>query len=189
MSTPNAKDILVAVPGRLVINPGGFGGVFPYGGTALGIVKAIAVRPGVTYEEVTAEEYGGERVEVIATGEAWTLAAVLRSWDSDGVTRVFPTTSVPGSGIPQVRHPNTADANAGRAGRIMSDSSVVLAFCPDAPLVHPGVVFHRAIPLLAEQAEMQLSLARPTELAVVFAAIRSATGKSVTIGRLSEIAL
>lgn len=189
MSTPNPKDILAAVPGRLSFGATGLAGAYPHGGTALGIVKAIALRPGATYEEVTAEEYGGERVEVVATGEAWTLAAILRSWDADGVARIFPTMSVPASGIARVLHPNTADPNAGRAGRLLSSSAVVLVFTPDALLVHPGIVFHRAVPLLDDQAEMNFSLARMTEVAVVFAALRSATGKSVSVGRLSEIAL
>ena len=44
MSTPNARDVL-HVPGRLVKNPTSLSLVFPHGGTALGIVRAIVFKP------------------------------------------------------------------------------------------------------------------------------------------------
>ena len=186
--TPNPRDILVAVPGRLCVNPANLAAAFPHGGTALGIVKAVSVRPGVSYQEVTAEEYGGERIEVVATGEAWVLAAILRSWDHDALSRFFPSEVVGGSGQPLVTHPSLV-ADTGRAGRLLSASSIVLCFSPDSPANHPGLVMHRAIPMLDAAIETNLSLARPQEIAVVFAAIRSAAGKSVSWGRLADIAL
>ena len=186
--TPNPKDVLVAVPGRLCVNPTGFGVAYPHGGTAFGIVKAIAIRPGYGYEDVTAEEYGGERVETVATGENWVFAAIMRSWDHDGLSRVFPSEAVGGSGQPLVTPPSLV-ANTGRAGRLMSAASVVLCFSPDSPLHHPGFVMHRALPLLDETAEANLSLARPQELLVVFRAIRNAAGKAVSWGRLADIVL
>jgi hypothetical protein len=187
VAIPNPKDILIRAPGRLSINPVALG-AYPHGGLGLGPVKAISLKPGMRYKEIVAEEYA-ERVEVIAGDVGWAMAAVLRSYDSDALTRLFPVTAVGVSGAIVVRHPNELDANAARAGRLMSSAAITVVFTPDSPAHHPGAILHRAIPLVDEAAAMSLSLSSEWGLAVMFLPIRNVAGKSVSIGRVGDLAL
>ena len=181
MATPNPNQILRA-PGRLVINPTDLGAAFPYGGTALGIVKAIAIRPGAKYQRITAEEYGGEVVEMVGNGEAWTLAAILRDFDHDAVAKLFGTVSAGNV----VTYPGSV-----RAGRLMSDLAVKLLFAPNNPAVAPACLFYRALPLLEDAAAMSMSRAAEFGVSMVFVALRNGSdpAKAVAMGPLGSLSL
>jgi len=184
VSIPNPANILHS-PGRLSFGPVDLTTAYPHGGTALGVVRAIVVRPNAQYRAVTAEEYGGETVEQVYAGEAWTLAAVLREFDDDAVSTIFQNAS--SGSVSQhelIEHPG-----ANRAGRIMVVAKgVVLVFTPDAPDTN-FVVLHRAIPMIEDAAELNFSHATPMEIGVVFSAVRDSAGKMVSIGRAEDITL
>lgn len=179
MAAPSPTQILFA-PGKLYLNPTTLAGSPPYGGTAIGEVKAVACRPNVKHLAVTAEEYGGETVEMIAPGEGWVLAAILRLWDADVLPKLFG--SVSGS---VVSYPGSV-----RAGRLLSANAVKLLFVADAPLVAPSVIFYRAIALPEETAAWSMEI--PTEFGVpmIFYAIRDAAGtKAVAQGLLASLTI
>ena len=176
---PNASQILYA-PGKLCYNPGDLGSAYPHGGTALGIVKSIALSPQVKLALVTAEEYGGAVVEAMpGTAESWGLTCVLRDFDADAVGKVFGNFA---GGV-------VTEPGANRAGRLMSSSSVVLCFSPNAPTIAPAVVFHRAIPLVQESAVLAMSRAAEFGVPISFLAIRSIAGKTISMGPIGSIAL
>lgn len=184
MATPNPANILHS-PGRLSFGPADLTTAYPHGGTSLGIVRQIAASPNAQYRSVTAEEYGGEVVEQLYVGEAWTLAAILREYDDDAMAAIFQNTST--GSVSQhtlIEHPG-----ANRAGRLLvAAKGIILVFTPDAPDTN-FVVFHRAIPMVGEAAELSLSHNTPMEIAVVFAGVRDAAGKMVSVGRAEDITL
>ena len=184
MSAQNVRDAL-KVPGRLIINPSDLTIAFPHGGTELGLVRGIRVAPGSAYQDMTFEEFGGEIVDKLWTGDAWALAAILESFDADAISTIFQNTSVdPDSDERVIEHPGTV-----KAGTFMSTRSVVLLLSPDDLENHPGVLFYRAIPMLDETAEITLRLADPLNIAVMFAAIRDTSARVVKVGQVKGLTL
>lgn len=183
MTMPNPAKILRA-PGRLCTGPTDLSLAFPHGGTALGVMRAVAVRTGVRTISVTAEEFGGEVVEKVFGGESWMLVAILRDFDRDVLASVFPNSSV--GTVSQERKltgPGTL-----RPGHLLSSRAVALLFSPDAPDA-PAVYLPKAIPILADGMELGLAYAEPLEVMVGFQAIRNATKGSYQIARLQDISL
>jgi hypothetical protein len=185
VTTPNPRDIRW-IPGRFSVNPSDLTIAYPHGGTALGEKRAATVEPNQDYEVVLAEEFGGEVVEAIdAAGEGWAIAAIMRGYDDDVISRFFPNTAV---GTVTQRRLITAPGTV-RAGRLMSASSVVLVFTPDALDDQPMFVFHRAIPMLKSTGMMRLADPDPFEIGVAFQAIRNTSGRAVSIGWRHDITL
>lgn len=184
MSLPNVRDI-VKIPGRLSMNPVDITTVYPHGGTALGIVKRVAVKTETRYNFVTAEEFGGERVEGAAIYNGIVLAAILHSYDADMIGKVFAnTTTGATSGKPVIAEPSTV-----RAGNRLSDRSCVLCFTPDDEDRHPMLIMRRALPAIEETTELVQRLDEEWGLPVVFYGIRDTSARLYSYGLRRDLAL
>jgi hypothetical protein len=137
------------------------------------------------YKWVTAEEYGGQRVDGVITGEGCSIGFILRSWDKDVLQRVFPNTSVGASSGRRL----VASPGAVRPGELMSNRSVVLLFTPDDADRHPMFLMRRALPAIKETAEVMLRVDQEFGLPVIFHGIRDASGKLYEWGMAHDIAL
>lgn len=185
--TPNPRDIL-RVPGRLSYGATNLLTAYPHGGTALGNVRAIRAVPGRKYEFIRAEEFGGERVEVIDVGgDGWAMTAILRGADDDAYAAIFPNSSV--GSVSQHRLVTEASGSTNRAGRLLASAGIKVVFTPDAIEDHPFFVLHRAIPMLDAAAELALALSDPLEVAVAFIGVRDSNGRSASMGRRRDITL
>lgn len=162
MAAPDVANILKS-PGRLAIGPTDLGAAFPHGGTALGITRRARYIEGTRSVPVPAGEFGRKSVEVLYTGRAGILAAVLREWDTDAVDTIFVGAS---SGV-VTDNPKT---EAQRPGLRLSDREVKLVF---SPLSNQGIrlVMERAIPAPEEAAAIQLRLNSDVDIAVAFEGI------------------
>lgn len=188
MALPNVQDVL-QVPGRLSYNPTSLSLDYPHGGTALGIVRQISVRPAVAHQEIKAEEFGVETVDILYIGEAWVLTAILRSFDNDMLGVVWANTKTPGtSGKRTVEYPGTG-ASPVRAGSLVSNRSVKLVFTPDDTQHHPMLILYRALPMIQESTEISLALNLKFEIAVAFVGIRDASGRIVAFGMKEDLTL
>lgn len=185
MASPDINAVL-HVPGRLCVNPTSLATAWPHGGTGLGLVGDVVVKPGQASEHLHEESFGVETIDVLDLGEAWTLAATLRSFDSDAVAAVFPAT-VTGttSGKTGVAYPGASY----RAGTLRSSNSVSLLFTPDDPGRHDFVYFPRAVPLVDEAAELQRQIAKEQVVAVMFVAIRDSSNRVCLIQRKEDLTL
>lgn len=180
MAIEDVRRVL-RVPGRLALDPTDLTLPYPHGGGALGFVREVELAVSIRRVELDAEEYGGEPVDVLYAGATWGLAALLRQWDPDALARIFPAGHVGVSGDRVIDHPGAV-----RAGTLMAATAVRMVFSPDDPAA-PGVLFRRAVPLVAEQAALALALASPLEVPVVFRALRPAVGEAVEVGRLADL--
>lgn len=184
MTTPNVRDNL-KIPGRLSMNPTDLGAVYPHGGTPLGVCEEIVVRPEARYQFVTAEEYGGERVEGSVTYEGIVLAAVLKSYDLDMISKVFPNASAGSvSGKVALAAPGSV-----RTGARLSDRSCVLCFTPDDEDRHPMLIVRRAIPAVEESAQLTLRIDESWALGVVFYGIRDSSSRLYSYGLRRDLSL
>jgi hypothetical protein len=181
--TPNPRDILRS-PGRLSYGATSLATAYPHGGTALGIVRAIAAAPNERFVDVIAEEYGGETVERLFMGQSWTISAILRSFDPAALALVAPNSTT--GTVSQERivtEPGTV-----RAGHPRATAGVKLVFSPDAPDA-PYLVLYRAIPSIEASATLQFGRSVETELAIVFTGARDASGRMIAWGRSEDISL
>lgn len=183
MATADIKNI-VRLRGRLVKDPTNLSTAFPHGGTALGLARDMVFRFGFKTTFVHAEEFGA-RVETIFAGETAVFAAVLREFDKDAVSAIFPNTGASGALIKG----NASGSGINRAGTLLSSKSFKLLFSPTAVDHHQFVVIYKAVPMLEETAEFQMSLGDEVGIAVMFQAIPDSAGKLYQIGKKADISL
>jgi len=184
MSSETLSEIL-HVPGRLCFNPTNLSLTWPHGGTGLGLVKAISVKPMRTYEPIREEAFGQEVIDVLDVGESWILACVFRGLDDDALGKMFPST---GTGTSSARKTITYPGSF-RAGTLKSDSAFKLLFTPEDEERHPWVYFPNALAMVEETAELMLNI--PDELGYpgIFYATRDSQARCVVIGRKGDITL
>ena len=105
----------------------------------------------------------------------------IRTSSSTGATSGQPVRSYPPQPI--------ATGTTYRAGRLVSERSVVLLFVPLDVARHPATILYRALPMLKESAELSLHLAASLEIGAVFAGIRDSSGRVIAQGRLEDLSL
>lgn len=173
------------VPGRLVAAPTDLSVVFPHGGTDLGLAAATAFRFNHAQRPITAEEYGGEIVEIVEGGEAAVLVTVLRGISDAAVEKVFPHTVTGGdTGEKIVRYPGTRVP-----GTLASVRKFKLLFAPEDTTNHPGVLLYNVLPLVDDSAELQMVIGGELGLPVVFFCTRDATNRVYEVAKLSDMTL
>lgn len=174
MTTFNPRDIS-KFPGKLCVNPTNLSLPFPHGGTGLGVVRNIVFRPEFRYEDITAEEFGGQRVESIATSHGCILTATLQSFDAEALRELFWNTEEGAySGRRGVRE---FAAATNRAGFLLSSRSVVLLFSPDDTDRAPMLLIRRALPQPVEAMEGSFQLNSDIAMAVAWVGIRDTSGR------------
>jgi hypothetical protein len=188
MSTAYADEIK-RIPGTLVVNPTDLSLAYPYGGTVLGVVRAIEIDLGQRVRMVVDEGGGGGHVQGIRLGQASALHAVLRSWDKDMVSALFPNTTVV-EGLP-LQLNQEFGSGVQPPGVFATDVSatVKLLFAPTAPLHHEGFLLYRAFPHAQEAARMQASLTKEIGVAVSFMGLPDDSTRRHAVGFLERMTL
>lgn len=179
MAAGDANKIF-RTPGIVVANPSNLAGDPPYGGTQLGTVQFGRLRPIERFDEVVAEEYGGETTEIVLRGRDYVCTALVRQWDNDAIQRFFRSTAAGSSGTRVISEP------ADEAGDLGTGIAISVLFAPNDPR-HPAWLLPRAVPLIQEAAELQASIVSEFNLAVVFRALRDANGYAVRIGLRGDL--
>jgi len=184
MTNPIASEIL-NIPGRLIVDPTtlALASAPNFGGTPIGNAAEIILRVDHTDFEHPAEEYGSEIVEVTQGGDNILIGCFLRGFDKDAVTKVWKGATVSTlTGKPMITFP-------GAAGGLGSSRSVRLLYAPENTEEHPAVLLFRAIPLLAEAAQLRFSRSRSNEFGTpaIFRGIRDTSGRLAQIRLLEDM--
>jgi len=170
------------VPARVAINPTDLTASFPHGGTEIGTVRDIVLRTDVRHAQVVAEEFG-EVVEDVFVGSSVIAAMVIREFDSDAVSTLFPwAVTGSSSGEPVVRYPTTS-----QAGDLRSGDAVTLIITPVDEARHPATILYSAVPMVDDAAELTYSLEREFAVAAMFQGLRDGSGRIYEIGRLEDL--
>lgn len=175
------------VAGQLCISPTTSPPVdaFPHGGTSLGMVKDVVLRRTERRFNELGEERGGEVTDSLPMGVEYLMAFALRGWDPDAIPAVDPSAVVGAtSRQAKIQHPGASV----REG--VSQSHVSLLFSPENK-DHPAVYFRSAIPMVAEELELELGRSTEALMEVVFRAMVDDTTElgSVQVGLLEDIVL
>jgi len=100
-----ASDVatILRLPGLLVKDPTSLASVPTpedfrtaatiFGGAVLGVLRGVETRWVIRSRNVAAEEWGGAAAERLYIGESLVVAAILRNFDADTLSAVFPKTS------------------------------------------------------------------------------------------------
>ena len=184
MAGVDIGEILIT-PGRLCHTPTDLTTAWPHGGTGLGTVKEIAIRPVRNFETIKEEAFGQEVIDVINFCESWVLACIIRTLDDDALGKLFPTTY---TGTSSARK-GLAYPGSFRAGTLGSDSSFKLLFTPDDPDRHPWFYFPNVIAMVEESAEIKLENTDELTYPAVFYATRDSSARVMVMGRKGDITL
>jgi hypothetical protein len=169
---------------------------FPFGGTQLGEVMDLVATPRRRTKELTAEEYGGETIEVADAGESWKLTAALRGVDPDlfGLVMAVPAVTGSPSGRPVVTYPG-AQTQIGSFLTQRSGLPFAMLLVPTDFTRLPSFLFYATIPVLEASARLTAQLDREGMLGAVFHLLRAnATGQPrnkqvVQWGMLEDLSL
>ena len=162
MSAPSSASIIF-VPGVLSFN-----------GTALGMLRGMAFRPGRVVTRVWAEEWGCY-VDEFSGGESVTFHGILRYPDATAM-----------SVIPDPGTFSFSTNQSNRPGTSLYSRGGVLLFTP-LTSANPGVKLYNAIPAIAETADLQHSMGKEYGLAVAFHGTPDGSGRVYACGPVGTL--
>jgi hypothetical protein len=177
-------NALLRVPGRLCVNPTDLTQAFPYGGTSLGLVRDIVVRPGQKVSRLREENMGVVVMGALNLGRAWSIAAVVRSIDQGQAPFLYPTETGSSSGDAGiVENPLATPPGS-------SFATVKLLFCPFDELQQFFIYFPAAVLFADEAAELAKSIAKEAgDPLVAWATPRASDGEAALRKKKEDLAL
>lgn len=177
--------------GRLCHTPTDFssGTSFPYGGTNIGEFRDGVFAINSQHSMIDAEEFCGRRVDYVRRGDSAALVAVLREFDSDALSMIYPNvTTTTDSGRPRVESRNFGGSGNLPGSRVSSESKVLL-FCPQSPNNVPAIILYNAIPVPEETGEIPLTIGSEAGFPVAFEGTHNSNGWVYQMALLSDMQL
>ncbi len=189
MATGSPNDVLI-VPGRLYADADSTDPDDgpPYGGTELGFVKDIAVKPVVTHENIKNSEFGVEILDKIYVGEVWIVTCTLMTYDPDMLAKIYPNISTGSvSGKPLFTYPGSFLPGT----RLAATKAFSLLFAAEDVERDPSFVLYRVLPMLVETAELNFSsdLSKGEEFRCQFVATRDGSDRLAQKGLFVDLTL
>ena len=178
MAAPSVRSA-IKVYGKLVKDPTDLTADYPYGGTELGLVGSVLLRPRNQTQLLTAEEWGDQVWDAVDGGTSILLACTLRGVDGDAYGSLFLDTA---TGTPSGQKVIRFRSDNGRAGTLRSTLGMKLLFAPSSPLRHRAVLLRDALPVLVEDTEIPMTKDEEWAVKVVF------YGRPDSSNRVAEIA-
>ncbi len=194
MAAPDLATIL-RMPGVLVKDPTSLASVPTpedfrtastiFGGTVLGVLRNVEARWQIRGRNIAAEEYGGAVHEQIYIGESLVLAAILRNFDSTGISTIFPNTSAGTTSGARVVAQDFSQSGSRAAIR----TAHKLLFVPVAVETMPLVYLPAARVLPDATAKMALGLEEEVGIGIVWQASPSDAGLCYRIALREDLTL
>ena len=176
---------IIRATGRVVINPteAFAGGEFPYGGTDIGRVNAVALRSLGSDYKVNYEGLGAVG-DILEGGLRWTFSCFLRGWDDDAVKLLLADGYEKGA---QTQHAVFKAPGGKQPGTSALARLVKVAFVPDDLTHASGVLIYSALP----DWDGGMAFARKTEFGIplVFECMLDSQGRILAIGRMADLEL
>lgn len=188
MAAPGQVDVF-HLNGSVVSTPTNLAAAYPHGGTILGNQGRMSIRIDHARREITAEEFGGRRVDYERLGESARLTGILRSYDADAIAAIFPNTTIGTKSRKPIITGYAFGSSFKTAGSVASDKALVLLFSPNDREHLPSVLFFNAIPLLQEAIEIQLKIDVEFGFGIAFDAAPDASGRLYAIGMVEDLTL
>jgi len=188
MSLANTRN-LWRFTAAICKSPTNLATAFPHGGDALGIIGDFVFTSEPNNVSVEAEEYGGVVCDYVRGGEKAVITGVLRTWDDDAISAIFPNTATGSGSNRQLIKSQVAGSGMTKPGKLASAGSFPLLISSDAPDHNPSLLLYNAIPLIDTQVRLSSSPAVEGGLAVAFHAAPDDEGKLYHMGLLEDMSL
>lgn len=160
-------------------------GRLSFAGVELGTCRGIRFSPRPKYRDIWAEEVGAV-VDSFYVGEGpCTITAIVRYPDTDMISTAAPK-SVSGGAIHWLFRPMGTTGNT-RAGTSLFSRGGALVFTPKASLSHPAIKLYNALPQIAEDAELRMSMGEEYGLSVRFVGVPDGNSKVYATGLLADL--
>jgi len=185
MATPAARNAL-HMPGELIKSPTSLSAAAPYGGTRLGLVRNMVFEFKAENYAIRAEEWGNQVVDLVYGGSSPVFGVTLREFDNDALSAMFLDTAV---GSPSGDRSVHLRADTARAGTLASTKEVKLLFVPRAVLRQPSILIRAAVPALAEDTRLSLSMGTEVNIHVLWYARPDSSNRVATIAKLGDMTL
>jgi len=185
MATPNVQNI-IRIPGRLCYNPTDLTLDYPHGGVALGVVRDMVFHFGAKTTLTTGEEWGGVVTRAWYSGEAPFLACVLREFDKDALTKIFPNTQI-GSVTDDVIINYLPAGSGNRPGYDLANLEIKLLFSPFSTEHDPFIIVYAAVPTIDADAALMLSYDEEIGIPITFWAAVDSSGRTYRKGRARDL--
>ena len=154
----------------------------PSTGAELGLVAGVELHTRFETHDITAEEYGGEVVDVIQGAQSPILYADLMQWnDDDAKARAWPNVSG-SAGSKVIDHPGTSTAGAQLSGR-----ATVILFYPDDATNHDGFLAYSAVPVPRPETVLPFNVLRELKHPVCFKLLRDSSGRTYQVGKVAAM--
>lgn len=183
---------LVFASGQLCTTSGSFtltvGGTFPWGGTALALVKNVVALPVRKWVPLRDEPIGGSHIPLdgIDLGEAWVVRGSFRTFDPDVVKNVFASTAAGSStGLTGIQFPN---ANTYRTGTLASSRAGKFMFSPDDVENQRFLYLYNAFPIVPEGGELPYQRGEEWVVPFELIALPDGSNNSVASHLLQDLA-
>jgi hypothetical protein len=158
---------------------------YPWGGTALGLVKNVVVKAGRRVSTFREEPYGPMPYDGIDLGEAWVMTGSFRTYDPDVISLVFASTGTGAStGSKQIVYPN---GNTYRTGGLLSALGVKLLLTPDDFERQRFFYAYNAVPLTAEDGDMPFQRGEEWVVPFRFLCLPNGSNKTVAYGLREDL--
>jgi hypothetical protein len=182
MASPNVMRTIRA-PGRMVVDPVDFRTAYPYGGTEIGLTRAVIVQPLGTSFRVESEGLG-EATDVLEANNRWVVGFFLRGFDDDALTLLLSDYADRGAvtGHTHLKVPNRAMPGASGLTRARR-----FVFVPDDLIHVPAILIYRGIPDFQDGAEMAFQRGEELGLPMAVECLRDTQNRILEIGRLADM--
>lgn len=178
---------VIRATGRIVINPtlDLATAEFPYGGTALGLVRLCVLQP--IGESLLVEYEALGAVGAITRGSNWhTFACTVRGWNDTAIEELH--TNEQGTGTQTGRRTMSIPGSK-YPGAKASARQIQLLFAPDDLLHVPAVLLYAAVPNWDPGITMQFDRKSELGLPLSFGCLGDLAGRVLSIGRLPDLEL
>jgi hypothetical protein len=184
MAEGNVSRVLHG-PGRMVVNPTDLGLDYPFGGTPVGLVRAMVLQSSGNRLAVESEGLGAVQ-DVLEPSERVLASWFLRGWDDDGIALFRPGEHSTGgvSGHAKLTIPGSTQPGASALPRALS-----ILWVPNNEVDVPAMLLHRALVFWTEGSEIAYQRAAELGVALVADCLRDDSGRAAQIGRLSDLSL
>jgi hypothetical protein len=182
--SPDPRNIVGHVPGRICVSPTNLALPYPHGGTDIGELGPTRFSVNRSRTIVRDEVTGFDTIGVVGHGESCAMFSVIRDHNAKGY-ELF----VGGSAGSTSKTPGFDSMAAGHAGRIYEDEALPFLFSPYDTENDLAVMMYRGVPLPLETTDLNLMLGTEGDvwqLAVVIELIRRETDERIWSARRLE---
>jgi hypothetical protein len=173
----------IRAPGRLIADPTDLRVDYPYGGTELGLTRAVIVQPIGSPFRVESEALG-EATDILEANNRWVVGFFLRGFDDDAISLLLSDFADVGAvtGHTHIRVPNRARPGASGLRRARK-----MLYVPDDPVHVPAVLVFRGVPDFEDGAQLAFQRGEELGLPMAVECMRDDQGRILEIGRLADL--